>query len=190
MSSIVPVLILILVLVGVAGFFITTFNRLIMLKNNVQKAFANIDVLLKQRADEVPNIVEVAKASSHYEKNTLKEITELRAKYMNTNKFNNKISLANQLGKMLQNIFVTAENYPDLQANQSYLQLQTRLSELENMIATRRDFYNESVNLYNTGIMVFPDLVFAKLMGYQKLNMLEATSLEKENTNINFAHGN
>ncbi len=188
MNSFVAILVLILVIVGIVTFFISTFNRIVILKNNVEKSFANIDVILKQRTDEVPNLVRIVKEASDYEKSTLESITKLRTNYLNTTKTDKKVELVNQIDNKIHQIRIAIENYPDLKANQSYLQLQNRLSEIENMIADRREFYNESVNLYNMGIAIFPDLIFAKLMRYQPMAMLEATSQERQNVKISITN--
>lgn len=176
----IPILVFIIIVVAVVSFLVRSYNQIIMLKNNADKAFANIDVILKQRADEVPNLVQVVKATALNENTVLKELTALRTQYHQSEKTNDKVKIAGEIGGKMQSLLVSVENYPEIKASQSYLDLQKRLSELENMISDRREYFNDSVNLYNTGIEVFPDMVFAKMMKYQKMEMLKFTEQEKE----------
>ncbi|MBT2623190.1 MULTISPECIES: LemA family protein [Chryseobacterium] len=178
----ISLLILIIVSVGLVTFLINTYNRLVLLKNNMQKSFANIDVVLKQRADEVPNLVKTVKATALYENTTLKDLVSLRSQYFNSNKDNEKMKIAEHIDSKLKSFMITVENYPEIKATQSFLELQKRLSELEDIIADRREYFNESVNLYNTGIEVFPDFIFAKMMNYQKKEMLKFSESEIHNS--------
>ena len=175
---IISLLIFVIVIIAVTSFVINSFNQIVILKNNVEKSFSNIDVILKQRNDEVPNLVNVVKATALYENTTLKELTALRSQYLNTQKTNDKIKIAEQMNSQLKKFFITAENYPQLKATQSFLQLQLRLSDIEDMIADRREYFNESVNLYNIRIGIFPDLIFAKLMNYKSMQMLTFSEAE------------
>jgi LemA protein len=174
----IAIIIVALLVVGIIGYFIQVFNRLVLLKNDIEKAFANIDVSLKQRADEIPNIVSVVKAYSIYEKSTLETLTKLRMEYLNSVGMSSKVQLAKEMDASFQKFFVVAENYPELKADSTFLKLQQRITELENIIADRREFFNESVNLYNIGIQEFPDLIFAKLLGYVPKNMLLFTDID------------
>lgn len=173
-------LIIILVAVGLVTFLISSYNRLVMLKNNSQKAFANIDVVLKQRADEVPNLVKTVKATALNENTILKEVVALRSQYFSANKSDEKMKIAENMGNKMKSFMLTAENYPTIKASQSFLELQKRLSELEDIIADRREYFNDSINLYNTGIEVFPDFIFAKMMNYRKKEMLQFSDAEKQ----------
>jgi len=181
MISIIPLLIIIIVIVGLVTFLINTYNRLVILNNNSQKAFANIEVILKQRADEIPNLVRVVKATSLYENTVLKELVTLRSQYLGANQVHEKIKTAERMGGKLKSVMLIVENYPEIKSNQSYLELQKRLSDLEEIIADRRIFFNESVNLYNTGIETFPDSIFAKMMSYRRKEMLQFSDTEKQN---------
>jgi LemA protein len=176
----IPFLLIIIVAVGLVTFLINTYNRLVMLKNNSQKAFANIDVVLKQRADEIPNLVRTVKATALNENTILKELVSLRSQYFNTKEDNEKIKIADTIDGRLKSFMITAESYPEIKANQSFLELQKRLSELEDIIADRREYFNDSINLYNTGIGVFPDFIFAKMMNYRKMEMLQFSDAEKQ----------
>ena len=180
----IPLLIFIIVIVAVVTFLVRTYNQIVITRNNVDKSFSNIDVILKQRADEVPNLVEVVKATALYENTTLKQLVKLRAEYFQTEKTNDKVKIAGEIDRKFQSFLVSMENYPELKATQSFLNLQKRLTDLENMISDRREYFNESVNLYNTGIQVFPDMIFALMMNYKKMEMLNFSEKEKEFKNI------
>ncbi|KPH12510.1 LemA family protein [Chryseobacterium sp. ERMR1:04] len=176
----IPLLIFIIVIVAVVSFLVKSYNQIVILRNNVDKAFSNIDVMLKQRADEVPNLVRVVKATALYENTTLKELVALRSQYLQSENTDNKIKIAQGINGGIKSLLISIESYPEIKASQSYLELQKRLSDLENMIADRREYFNDSINLYNTGIQVFPDVLFAKIMRYQKMKMLEFSEKEIE----------
>ncbi len=176
----ISLLIVIIIIVAMITFLVKTYNQIVITRNNADKSFSNIDVILKQRADEIPNLVEVVKATALYENTTLKELVTLRSRYRQAESTNEKIRLAGEIDNHLKSVFLSVENYPEIKAASSFLSLQTRLTELENMIADRREFFNESVNLYNTGIQVFPDIIFAKIMNYKKMEMLQFSETEKE----------
>ncbi|WP_292008407.1 LemA family protein [Chryseobacterium sp.] len=175
----IAILIIILVTVGLFTFLINIYNRLVILKNNTEKAFANIDVVLKQRADEIPNIIKTVKATALNENTILKELTTLRTQYLNTDNSNDKIKIAENIEGKMKSFMMVTENYPDLKASSSYLELQKRLSELENIIADRREYFNESINLYNIGLDVFPDIIFARILNYRKKEMLKISDAER-----------
>ncbi|SHE57069.1 LemA family protein [Chryseobacterium sp. OV279] len=180
----ISLLLIIIVSVGLITFLISNYNRLVMLENNSQKAFANIDVVLKQRADEVPNLVRTVKATALNENTILKELVALRSQYLNTKENDQKMKIADHIDGKLKSFLITVENYPEIKASQSFLELQKRLSELEDIIADRREYFNDSINLYNTGIEVFPDFIFAKMMNYRKKEMLQFSDSEKQNNTI------
>lgn len=180
MTKLIALIILGLVIVSIISLLINVYNNLIMLKNNASKAFANIDVLLKQRADEIPNLVTIVKASAKYEQETLQKLTELRTRYINSNNIDEKVEISNEIGSSLKTLFAVSENYPALKANASFMQLQTRISQMEDNIADRREFYNESINMYNIGIAEFPNIILAKLLSYKERNMLYISDEEKK----------
>ena len=186
MNSLISYIIIAALVVGVIGLTINIFNRLVMLKFNVEKAFANIDVLLKQRAEEIPNLITIVKQSMSYEKSVLTKLTSLRTDFLNSTSSDDKVMLSNEMGDMVKSIFAVAENYPDLKANESFLKLQQRTSEIEDAITDRQEFFNESVNMYNIGIHEFPNLILAKLLSYNDKSLLIITDEEKEYNGINF----
>lgn len=175
-----------IIVLGILNTIVTTFNRLVLLKNNVDKSFANIDVLLKQRADEIPNLIKVVKESMRYEESTLTKLTDLRTKFLSSTTQNDTISMANEMDKQFKSILAVSENYPELKANQNFNTLQIRVSQIEDAIADRREFFNESINMYNIGIAEFPNLILARILLYSKKELLQITEEEKKYDGITF----
>ena len=186
MSWIVP-LFLLFVLGGVIAYLVTLFNGLVAVKNNVDKAWANIDVLLKQRHDELPNLIEVCKGYMKYEGETLERVTAARSAYAQARTVDEKAQAAAGMTAALDRLIATAENYPDLKANADFAHLQSRVSELENEIADRREFYNDSVNTFNTRIQEMPDAFLARYMGLVRRQMLQVPETDKAPVAISFA---
>lgn len=172
---------LIAIAVALLVYFIFIYNNLVTLKNNAFKAFSNIDVLLKQRHEELPKLVETCKQYMGFEKDTLIKITEARASVMSALQAGDIGALGKAEGTLrqgLMNLFAVAENYPDLKTNTTFRHLQDRISMLENAIADRREVYNESSNLNNIRIEQFPDVIVAKLTGFKKQALLEFSEAE------------
>ncbi|WP_294245300.1 LemA family protein [uncultured Chryseobacterium sp.] len=186
MNQTVSIVIAVFVVISVLAFFIQLYNRLVMLKFNVEKAYANIDVILKQRADEIPDLVQVAKKFMDHEKDILSRLTELRTFYSDTTNAERKTELANETSKALQSFFAVSENYPELVSNRNFIALQKRISGLEDKIADRREFFNDSVNLYNIGIHEFPNLILAGLLGYRNRTLLQVSDQEKHYEGVQF----
>lgn len=186
MNQTVAIILLILLGVVVISFLINLYNKLVMLKFNVDKAYGNIDVVLKQRADEIPNLVTVAKHFMNYEEKLLTRLTELRTFYNNSTDANKRTEIANETSKALSSFFAVSENYSELKSNNNFLELQKRISDLENKIADRREFFNDSVNLYNIGIHEFPNVMLAKMLGYKDKTLLEITNEEKQYDGVQF----
>jgi LemA protein len=178
--SVVLMFVLILIIVGVLAYIITIFNGLVMLKNNIRKSWANIDVLLKQRSDEIPNLIETVKGYMRHEKKTLEAITQMRSQMMSAHSKHDMAQLNNQMSGAIKSLFAVAENYPKLQASANFLKLQERLTILENEIADRREFYNDSVTVYNIKIESFPDLFIARMFKYSREEPFSATEQEKK----------
>jgi LemA protein len=175
------------VLVVVAVYAITIYNALVQLKHNVTKAWANIDVLLKQRHDELPKLIETCKQYMKFEQDTLTRVIEARSKVSTAREAQNIQALGQAETGMraaLGNLFALAEAYPDLKANQNFQQLQTRISSLENAIADRREFYNESVNVNNVRVEQFPDAIVASMFGFKAAQLLEFSEEEKKDVDV------
>lgn len=163
------------------------YNGLVRLKHNIAKAWANIDVLLKQRHDELPKLVEVCRQYKQFEQATLQRVTEARARVASAREQQDVGALGRaeaMLRTGLGQIFAVAEAYPELRANEHFMQLQTRITALENSIADRREWYNESVNLYNVRIEQFPDLFVARLFHFEARPLLEFASVEKADVDL------
>ena len=158
--------ILIIVAILLIWYIIIKYNKLISLRNLVKNAFADIDVQMKMRFDLVENLVNTVKGYAIHEKDTLNQLTQARSGFMNAKNENEKLAANNQLNSTLKTLFAVAENYPELKANQNFIQLQTELSDIENKIAAARRFYNSSVKDYNTSREVFPNNIIAKLFGF------------------------
>lgn len=186
MNLVIALIITGLLLIGIIGGIISIYNRLVMLNFNVDKSYANLGVLLKQRVDEIPNLVKVVQENMQYESHLLEQITAIRTRFLNTQMVNEKIELSNEMEKAMKSIFAISENYPDLKANQGFLDLQSRVSKIEDMIADRREFFNESVNMYNIGIHEFPNLILAKMFGYKDKTLLQISEQEKQYDGIQF----
>lgn len=174
------------VVLGVVGYFVGIYNGLIQVRNNIDKAWANIDVLLKQRHDELPKLIETCKGYMKYEQSLLEKVTQARTAFMSAGTVEDKTKAENLLNQSLKSLFAVAENYPDLKANQSFLQLQNRISGLENEIADRREFFNESVNVYNIRIQQFPDMILANMLAYARRSMLEIPKEETQDVKVQF----
>jgi len=178
---------IILFLIVIAIFYsIGIYNRLIGLKNAVPQSFANIDVLLKQRHDELPKLLDVVKGYASHEKETLENVIKARNMYSNANTIDEKIESNNFLTGALKSLFALSERYPDLKANESFLNLQRRVSEIENSIADRREMYNYSVTNFNTTIEQFPEVMLAGTMKLKPFSLFKATEEDKEDVKLSF----
>lgn len=166
---------------------VVVYNGLVQLKHNIAKAWANIDVLLKQRHDELPKLVEVCRQYKQFEQETLARVTEARARVARAREAHDVPALGaaeNLLRAGLGQIFAVAEAYPELKANEHFMQLQTRITALENGIADRREWYNESVNVHNVRIERFPDLIIARLFNYVAQPLLQFSTAEKADVDL------
>jgi LemA protein len=175
------------VLVLLIYYAINIYNHLVRIKHNVSKAWSNIDVLLKQRHDEIPKLVETCKQYMKFEKETLEKVMQARSQVSAARQSQDMASLGAAEGMLrmgLGNLFAVAEAYPDLKANDNFQHLQTRISSLESAIADRREFYNESVNINNTRIEQFPDIIIARLLNFAARDLLEFDAAEIKDVNL------
>ncbi len=174
-------------IVALGAYAVVIYNNLVNLKYGVSKAWANIDVLLKQRHDELPKLVETCKQYMRYEQETLERVMRARAAVHSAREQGDVAALgqaesALRLG--LGNLFAVAEAYPDLKTNETFLHLQSRISGLENSIADRRELYNEAVNNNNVRIEQFPDVVVARMFAFKSAQLLEFSAEEKADVNL------
>jgi len=183
----IALLVLLFVIVGAIGYLLMLYNGLIAVKNNVDKAWANIDVLLKQRHDELPNLMEVCKGYMKYEGDTFERVTKARSLYSQAQTVDQKVEASATMTSAVGRLLATAENYPELKANNDFMQLQTRISELESQIADRREFYNDSVNVFNIRIQEMPDALLAGSMNLHPRQMFQVAEEDKAPVKISFA---
>jgi len=161
-------------------YLFTIYNRLVTLRNNIDKAWANIDVMLKQRYDLVPNLVQAVQGYMKHEKQVFEDIAALRASFMGAGGPAEKAKANDALSGALKTIFAVSENYPDLKASTNFLELQKQLTVLENQIADRREFYNDSVLLYNNRIKSVPDTIIASAFGFKEKEYFKAGEEEQK----------
>jgi LemA protein len=173
-------------LVGSVGYFLSIYNSLIEMKNNVGRSWANIDVLLKQRHDELPKLVRTCEAYMQHERAIFDKLSDARGALAAAKSVAQRADAENQLTRALGGFFAVAENYPDLKANTSFQGLQTRISELENAIADRREFYNDTVTMFNTRIEQIPDLWVAGGMALQRAELFHIDERERQDVAIDF----
>lgn len=175
------------IIAGVLVYGISIYNHLVTLKHNVSKSWANIDVLLKQRHDELPKLIEVCKQYMGYEKDTMERIIKARSAVASAREKTDVNALGaaeTQLRLGLGNLFALAESYPDLKADQTFQHLQSRITGLENSIADRREFYNEAVNNNNVRIEQFPDVIVARFFNFKDATLLEFSEEEKSDVDV------
>ena len=166
------IIILVVVAVLVLG-VIGIYNNLVKLRNNRENAFANIDVQLKQRHDLIPQLVATVKGYAEHEKELLTRVTEARAAAMSATGINDKIQAENTLSSALAGLKVSLEAYPDLKANQNFLQLQTEIADIENKIAATRRYFNTATRELNNAVQTFPSNILAGMFGFKKEPMFE-----------------
>ena len=173
------IIILVAVLVLLGFMCIGIYNSLVKLRNNRENAFANIDVQLKQRHDLIPQLVAAVKGYAQHEKELLTRVTEARAAAMQATGINDKIQAENQLSNALAGLKVSLEAYPDLKANQNFLQLQNEISDIENKLAATRRYFNTATRELNNKVQTFPSNILAGMFGFQKEPMFEVPSEDR-----------
>jgi len=186
MVEITPVAIGLLV-TAAAIYAVIVYNGLVRLQNEIGRAWANIDVLLKQRHDEISNLVACVKGYMDRERQTLEAVTLARAASMNAASIPQKAQADLLLSGALRSFFAVAEGYPQLKSDKNFLALQNRISELEERIADRREFFNDDINSYNTRIAQFPDLFLARLMKLQPRPMFQVSDQDRQQVEVKLA---
>lgn len=185
--GLVILIIVALVALVVVGYVVAIYNSLVRLKNDIGKSWANIDVLLKQRADELPKLIASVKGYMKHEKGLLTELTAARTAFLKATSMSAKAKADGEISGALKTLFAVSENYPNLKANESFLQLQSRISGLENELADRREFYNDSCNNYNIRIASFPDMMVARMFGHTAAQeMFKATEEDRKDVKVEF----
>ena len=181
-------LIIILIVLTIIVFFIVgIYNSLVMLKTRVENAFSQIDVQLKRRFDLIPNLIEVVKGYAKHESETLEKVISARNSYLNASNVTEKAEANNTLSANLKGLFAVAESYPDLKANTNFEKLQTELVGTEDKVAYARQFYNDTVQTYNTKIQTFPANIFAGMFNFKERDFFnDITEEQKEAPKVNF----
>jgi LemA protein len=180
-------LVIFFVVVGVLIYLVMLYNGLVRLRNDNDKAWANIDVLLKQRHDELPKLIETCKGYMQYEQATLQKVIEARNVYSKAGSVTEKAQADNMVTSALKSLFALSESYPDLKANNNFMQLQSRISELEEKIADRREFYNDDVNTYNIRIQELPDVFIAGIMGLKRRDLFKVEEADRQDVEVKLA---
>jgi len=166
---------------------IVIYNGLVMARQKVKNAWSQIDVQLQRRFDLIPNLVESVKGYMEHEKNVLEKVTQLRTSWSGASTVGQKAELDNQLSQSLKTIMAVAENYPDLKANQNFSELQEELRNTENKISFSRQFYNDSVTMYNTKLEVIPSNIIASIFNFKPEELFKTESEEaKKNVKVSF----
>jgi LemA protein len=168
-----PVIIVLAIIAALILFLIVFYNRLVQLRNHRENAFADIDVQLKQRYDLIPQLVETVKGYAKHEKDTLTRVVELRNQAVAATSIDDKIAIENQLSSALAGLKITLEAYPDLKANQNFLQLQEEMSDIENKLAAVRRFFNSATKEFNNAVQTFPSNLIAGMFNFKKAPMFD-----------------
>lgn len=184
LGIILGIIVLIIIILIVALVFI--YNGLVGARNKVKNAWSQIDVQLKRRADLIPNLVETVKGYASHEKSVLTEVTEARAGLMNAQTVEESQAANNKLTETLKTLFAVAENYPDLKANTNFQELQRQLEETENKISYSRQFYNDTVLMYNNKCQMFPSNIIANTFNFQEEVFFEAEEGARESPQVKF----
>jgi LemA protein len=185
-SSIITGFTVLLFAVGILLYAIILYNSLVRLRNENDRAWANIDVLMKQRHDEIPNLLETVKGYMQHEQQTLVAVTQARAASMNAASIGQKALADLKMASALRGLFAVAENYPQLKANENFLKLQNRISELEERIADRREFFNDDVNTYNTRIGQIPEVFVASFLNLKPRQMFKVSDEDRRKIEVKF----
>ena len=180
-------LIILAIVVVIALFVIGVYNGLVKARQKVKNAWSQIEVQLQRRFDLIPNLVETVKGYMTHESETLEKVTALRSSWANATNVEEKANLDNELSGVLKTIMAVSENYPDLKANTNFTELQNSLTETENKISFSRQFYNDSVTMYNTKLELFPSNIVAGMFNFQKRDLFAAESDEaRKNIKVDF----
>jgi len=173
--------------VGVVGYALSLYNSLVALRNNIGRSWANIDVLLKQRHDELPKLVRTCEGYMQHERAVFDKLSDARQALAQAQSLAERAGAEGLLNRALGTFFAVAEAYPDLKANQSFIQLQSRISDVENQIADRREFYNDTVTTFNTRILQIPDKFVADWLSCKPAELFVITEEDRKDVEIRFA---
>ncbi len=179
-------LIVLAIIVIIVMYVISVHNNLVALRNRVKDQWAQIDVQLKRRFDLIPNLVETVKGYTKHESETLENVIKARNTYLSATTPEDQIKANNELSNFVTKLFALSESYPDLKANTNFMQLQDELKDVENKIASARQFYNDTVLQYNNKIEMFPSNIIAGMFNFKRETFFEAAAAERENVQVKF----
>ena len=177
---------IVVVIILIILYVISTYNKLVVLRNRVKDQWAQIDVQLKKRFDLIPNLVETVKGYTKHESETLENVIKARNTFLSATTPEEEMKADGELSKTVSKLFALTESYPDLKANTNFLELQTELQQTEEKIASARQFYNDTVLKYNNKIEVIPSNIVAAMFKFQKQAFFEAKEAERENVQVKF----
>ena len=178
--------VLLLLVAGLIFYLIIIYNGFVALKNNINQDWSNIDVLLKQRYDELPKLIKVCEGYMQHEQKTLEAVIKARSMIQSAGSDKAKLEAQNLLSETLRSLFMVVERYPDLKADGAFQSLSNRISEIEDMIADRREFYNDAVNLYNIRIAQFPDLLIARPFNFTGRPLWQIDPAHRQDVEVRF----
>ncbi len=180
--------ILLLLVIGLTLYVIIIYNGFIALKNTIEQDWSNIDVLLKQRFDELPKLIKVCEGYMQHERQTLEAVIKARSMVNAARSDEQKQQAQNLLTDTLKSLFMVVERYPDLKADAAFQQLSNRITEIEDQIADRRELFNASVTIYNTRLRQFPDVIVASLFRFQPRTLWTIDPEHRRDVEVSFAH--
>lgn len=182
----IPLAVIGIVVLLTVGWFISVYNTLVKLRNRVQNSWAQIDVQLKRRFDLVLNLVETVKGYAAHEKDVLEKVTQARSMVQSAQSLEQRQQAENMLTDTLRSLFAVAEAYPQLQANQNFMELQRELSDLEAKIAFARQFFNDTTMNYNTEIQSFPNNILAGMFNFQAMPYFQVDEVQRQAVQVKF----
>ena len=188
MGGLITLGIILLILGGLIIYIVIIYNGFVALKNNIEKNWSNIDVLLKQRYDELPKLIKVCEGYMQHEQKTLEAVVKARSMVNSARSDKQKLQAQNGLTETLKSLFMVVESYPDLKADAGFRQLSNRISEIEDQIADRRELYNASVTIYNTRLDQFPDVIIAKTFNFDSRDLWKIDPAHRQDVEVNFQH--
>lgn len=180
------IILILIIIIIIAIVLVKIYNDLVNLKNRVKNGYSQIDVQLKRRTDLIPNLIETVKGYAAHEKGVFEEVTKARSNIMNAISVKEASEANNQLTGALKSLFAVAENYPELKANENFVQLQNELTETEDKISYSRQFYNDTVLMYNNKCEQFPSNIIANAFNFNEADFFEAASGDREAPKVQF----
>ena len=186
MTSLIVLGIFLLIIVGLISYFVIIYNGFVALKNNINQDWSNIDVLLKQRYDELPKLIKVCEGYMQHEQKTLEAVVKARSMVNSARSDNQKLQAQNTLTDTLKSLFMVVERYPDLKADAGFRQLSNRITEIEDQIADRRELYNAAVTIYNTRLDQFPDVIIARSFNFDSRSLWKIDPAHRQDVEVGF----